>query len=105
MSDKKFYAFKEVNDWEGESWYFYVPLTIKEKEHLEDLLERIGPDSPYTLEGDISEEEIDVLVKNTNEGYMPEDNKCSGAKVDILSLTYEDFEEDDFFYKGQIWKK
>lgn len=100
---KKYYEFIENNDHEGESWSFYVPLSDEEYEHLKQILSNFTEEQPYVLEGEISEKYVDQLVKKSKSGYMPYHNKCSGANVDILSISFEDIEDDDPFYKGSIW--
>lgn len=101
---KKYYEFVENNDHEGESWSFYVPLTEEEYLHLQNVLSNFTQEQPYVLEEDeISEKDVDKLVKKSKSGYMPFHNKCSGSKVALLAVTFEDIEDDDPFYKGNIW--
>lgn len=102
---KRYYEFIENNDHEGESWSFYVPLTDEEYAHLENILSNFTEEQPYALGGEVSEKDVDKFVKRSKSGYMPFHNKCSGAKIDLLSVSFEDIEEDDPFYKGDIWIK
>jgi hypothetical protein len=105
--------FLEINDWEGESWSFFIPL--EGNEHQLDLLEtylvdqeNVKFDFPYSLGGiPIPEFEVDILVKHSDVGYMPRYNKLSG-KLDANSLLeqLEQFELGDMMkfplYKGGI---
>lgn len=104
MEELSWWRFIEDNDWEGETWYFYLLLTDYEAEYLDKLID--DNQSPYELyDCKFEENEIDVLVKYSEEGYMPQHNKIGRPPKDILKLSFEEVEEDDPFYKGQFWYK
>jgi hypothetical protein len=99
--------FTEENDWEGETWHFYIPvdgnqLTLSV---LAAALET-SPIESYTLDlTPIPESEVDTLVKHTEVGYTADHTKLSGVlllapdTVDQLSAY-----DTDPFYKGEIAK-
>lgn len=96
--------FTEVNDWEGETWHFWLP--IEGNEDALDALHSVLDTDEYELDlTPVPEFEVDVLVKHTDTGYMAYHNKLAGT----LTLTGDDLEklEDTegkvgFFYKGKI---
>jgi hypothetical protein len=99
--------FTEENDWEGETWHFYIPVAGNEVTLavLAATLESSPIDS-YTLDlTRIPEYEVDALVKHTDTGYMADHTKLDGVlllapdTMDQLSA-----HETDPFYKGEIAK-
>lgn len=101
--------FTENNEWEGEEWHFYIPIEGNEGalRELLDALESIGgeeEDSKYELDlTPIPENEVDILVKHTDSGYMDCHNKLSGV-LTFKPDTLEDLKgtDKDPFYKGEI---
>lgn len=97
--------FTEKNDWEGETWHFYIPTEGNEDE-LTGLKEILNEVETGTYELDLTpipDAEVDVLVKHTDSGYMAYHNKLAG----LLMLTPEILESfktagKDPFYKGGI---
>jgi len=103
--------FTENNDWEGETWNFFVPLSPEQHEKIKNLIESVEDfDSPYEI-GDeaYTESYVDKLISsrnNTRTGYMKLYNKCkplSGVFLDRLMEGNINLLEDDPFYKGQCW--
>jgi len=100
-----YFKFTEHNDWEGESWNFYIPIegntipiqdlkTFIKNFSFEDMYEI--DDKPYT------EEEVTILCDNTESGYMDFHN-CLSGKLIVPFLKVEDCHiVDDPFYKGGI---
>lgn len=81
----QFIRFTERNEWEGETWRFYLQVDGNEDEitKLRRLLaeaakrSKIGLD--YTLDDTLMPEaDVDVLVDSTSDGYMPAHNKVTG---------------------------
>jgi hypothetical protein len=106
----EFVKFTEENDWEGETWRFYLQLEGNE-EALDELtllvekMENWGEES-YSLDLDpLEEEEVDILVKHSDSGYMDYHQKVEGF-LEIPDNANELSEEDLFslFYKGGIRK-
>ena len=99
--------FTEENDWEGEKWHFYIPVPGNEEalSKLEKLISEKGYDDIYAFHKEMfTEAEVDVLVKYSEQGYMPHHNKLSGL-LDYKSLLKAmDFvdEDKDPLYKGGI---
>lgn len=96
--------FKENNEWEGETWCFYIPTEGNEKQidRLAELIQESNLEDTYTVGNElISEIEVDALVKHGGSGYMNNHNKCSGI-LDISHLSKENFDDDDPFHKGGI---
>lgn len=105
-----FVKFTENNDWEGESWNFWLQLDDNEEEieKLNQFLTKNDVGEAYELDmTPVSEEEVDTLVKHSRSGYMTYENKVTGA------FTMPEYEDDgqedsayefanDNFYKGDI---
>src|SRR5690606_10442737 len=105
----RFVPFREVNDFEGETWTFWLQLDGNEEELrklfalLERESDRAGVDIPYTLVLDDweTEEDVDVLVgfaEDTLEGYAPAHQKVTGRFTCPDSIG----EYGDDLYKGRI---
>lgn len=97
------YKFTETNDNEGETWHFFIQLTDKEYEHLDELL--MDADIPYRISGKIfSEMEVDILVENSDSGYMNTFNKRPAPySMSVMDLPEAGDELDELFYKGGFW--
>jgi len=105
----KFIRLREMNDWEGELWNFWLQLDGNEDElaKLESLLaeqRRLGYDLPYHLHltFPVPEDEIDALVEVAEDygGYYPRDMKVTGK----FTCPDEIGEEGDALYKGGIFR-
>lgn len=103
---RKFVRFEENNDWEGERWNFYIPVDGNGAclEHLTKVLENAQSNDgcPYSLYPDeLTETEVDTLVKFSKSGYMDYENKLDGIMdpAFFLNLTVEKLDQ---FYKGSI---
>jgi hypothetical protein len=100
----RFVPFTEENDWEGETWTFWLQLDGNEDE-LVRLNELTHESETYHLSlNDIeSEETVDRMVRRAKVGYMYSDNKVVGrflcpevnSKEPVHAL-------EDLFYKGGI---
>lgn len=97
---KQYIKFNEYNDNEGEDWNFYLQAEGNEKEieKLKNLIDEADESETYRITNFIQENEVDILVKHSDSGYMMFENKVIG-KMKIP----EDFEVDDL-YKGGITK-
>jgi len=96
----------EINDWEGETWNFYIPFDGNESDVYLLRVMVIDLKSSYDLRLNlIPEEEVDALVKHSDgNGYMPEHNKMKGI---IDRTKFENLDADHFeslFYKGGLDK-
>ena len=106
MNETNWYKFTEHNDHEGETWHFFVKLTTEEFWHITNLIES---DEEFYLSDSFSISEkiyedavIDVLVAESDEGYMPTYNKTYRPYAsEILELTAE--AADMAWYKGAFW--
>lgn len=91
MSNRTFVRFTENNEWEGETWVFWLQLDGNENEliKLRNLLAELeleadedAEDPPYELasfkENTLPEEHVDVLVKHGGSGYMAAHTKVLG---------------------------
>jgi anti-repressor protein len=96
----KVYKFTEHNDWEGESWNFFIGMNEKQYLYLNELIS--GLDGTYELsEKTYENETIFALVNESNDGYMPEYNDYGVLTGKIFDVKKEIFEScDDPFYKG-----
>jgi hypothetical protein len=106
----KFVEFKEHNDWEGETWRFWLQHDGNEKEihQLTTILnehDRLGDYYEVDLTP-IDESDVDTLVKHSRSGYMSYENKVTGKFI-CPEFTEKDKENPDEwmsnnFYKGGI---
>lgn len=100
-----FVKFTEHNDWEGESWNFWLQLDGNEAplarlKSIVDLMNAAGYEEKYGLDmTPVQESEVDILVKHTDSGYMDYDNKIEGS----FSLPH--FDEELFNYEDEIDQK
>lgn len=95
----KFIKFTENNDWEGESWNFWLQVDGNEKE-IEEFREKISENSPYELANEIiDEKEVDTLVKHCTSGYFDSENKVKG-KFNVKKIILN--KNEDNLYKGGI---
>lgn len=94
----KYYRLKEINDWEGETWNFYIPVEGNQKE-IEKLKKHLVEDT-YILDKKLYEEkDVDFLCENEdNCGYMNQHNKLAG-KLKVPKKM-----NDDLLYKGGVKK-
>jgi len=79
-STKKYATFIEHNEWEGETWRFYIPIkgNVHELKALEKWINNLE-DRSYELDWDpIPEKEVDILVKHSDIGYGADHNKLNG---------------------------
>lgn len=99
-----FVKFTEHNDNEGEDWNFWLQLTGNEAD-LETLGEFLNKFDEYgeSFELDMTpvpEEEVDILVKHTGQGYMDYENKVTGTFTCPKTEGYSDMFDE--LYKGDI---
>ena len=95
----EYICFTEYNSWEGEHWNFYIPLEGNEKQ-IEIFKKQISGFENYEVSDKVySEEEVDVLVENTDSGYMNFHNKLEGK---LKETKTQDITGD--LYKGGIKK-
>lgn len=99
-------AFVEINDWEGETWKFYIP--VEENEDALNALEKAfkaDDECPYSISRKTyTTQEVKTLVKHAKSGYYPTDNLCEGKLVigEIPTDSEAFITWSDKFYKGQI---
>ncbi len=97
-----FVKFTEHNDNEGESWNFWLQLDGNEDalarlKSIVDLQNDAGYDEEYTLDmTSVPENEVDILVKHSDSGYMNYENKSVGK------LTVPAFDDKLFEYQDEI---
>lgn len=95
----RYVQFTEVNDWEGETWYFYLPLEGNARE-IGRLAYLIRDSESYDIDfTQLTEEQVDTLVEFGGAGYLYYHNKVEG---DLQDLPEELDPENDPFYKGGI---
>lgn len=99
--------FVEENEWEGETWNFYIPIAGNEDalSALASALKNSYDEfEQYRLDLDfpIPEFEVDVLVKHSDAGYLHYHNKLAGTLVLTDETLTEIRGEDDPLYKGGI---
>jgi hypothetical protein len=94
----QYLRFTEHNDWEGETWHFYIPF---DDQHLEWIKAKLSSDEVFDYSYVLSEKkiyteaEVDILVQNSDCGYMMEHNKVKEISIDE--------NKEDPFYKGSCF--
>jgi hypothetical protein len=93
--------FTENNDWEGETWHFWLQCdgnATALARLLVALHDTYDEDPEYTLDLDNPTDEatVDTLVEHAEGGYMASQNKVVGT------LTLPEVFDFDDFYKGGI---
>lgn len=105
---KHYVKFTEINDWEAETWHFFIPYEGNEKA-IERLALLIRNDKNYKIHKQKdsimwTEKEVDTAIKEMgdNTTYMSAYNKLKG-KLNIKVLI-EDYKRDpdNTLYKGRI---
>lgn len=101
---KKFLKLTEHNDNEGEDWNFYIQVDGNEKaiDILNEVFEEDTCDF-FEVGEVVPENEVDILVKHSDGGYMDYENKVNGI-LDIPSgkgIDPYDYYYDNL-YKGNI---
>lgn len=97
----------EINDNEGETWHFFIPVPGNEAalDSLAKMLDVRDLEDAYRLSKDMfTEVEVDTLVKYAdNTGYMTEHNKLAGI-LDIkkLEIALDSNDVYEALYKGGI---
>lgn len=89
----------EVNDWEGETWSWWLQLDGNEDalRELGVLLSDEEGEEEYQLSDEaVSETDVDLLVRHSKLGYYPSHTKVTGVMTPPV-----DFEATDL-YKGGI---
>lgn len=97
----KLLKFTERNDWEGETWNFYVWMDSETESRLREVL-RIKGAGAYSLsENKYTEDQVEKLMERQSRStYMDDHNLCG-----ILHLPESiSFDNNDPFYKGRIEK-
>lgn len=111
MTNRTFVKFTERNEWEGETWVFWLQVDGNKPELLKlwNLLDSLDGDEDaeepeFELqnwdEATLPEEHVDVLVKHTGGGYMAAHTKVVGK----FTCPDELGEGGRAIYKGDITK-
>ena len=97
----KLLKFTERNDWEGETWNFYVWMDSTTESRLRTILELDGAESYSLGEKEYTQEKVEELMeRNSRSTYMNDHNLCGVLHLpDVI-----DFNDNDPFYKGGIEK-
>jgi len=97
---KLYFQFTERNEWEGETFHFYIPLNSEELEVIREAIENL-PAYELSLSA-LPEEEVDRMLQLSDDnGYMSLHNKCERVDLELIKNT--NLDEGDPFYKGQCW--
>jgi hypothetical protein len=88
----------EANEWEGETWHFYLPIADNSAAlaALQELIDSADNDFGFSLSETFTEDEVDTLVRTANgdTSYLAAHTKLAGRLTPI-----DDLEK---LYKGQI---
>jgi hypothetical protein len=96
----EFFKFTETDEFEGETWNFYVPLTEEQEARIRELVAATDEQEvPYSLsEEPVTEEEVDDLMATLGTTtVVAEHNKCGPLDADLAHTLHS---ENDFFHKG-----
>lgn len=106
--DTMYACLTEANEWEGETWRFYIPVEGNEAALTrlsEALVETLGDDSPYRVaKKRLTAAEVETLVQTPNgdASYLPAHTQMAGrlALPEELPGDCEGF--DNLLYKGGL---
>lgn len=92
----KYRKLTEVNDIEGETWHWFIPIKGNKKalEKLADVIKE-EPFSFQLSEDKYTEKEVDTLTANGDVGYHYQFNKLTGKLGTLVSI-------EDLVGKGEI---
>jgi hypothetical protein len=96
----EYFKFTETDEFEGETWNFYVPLTEEQEARIRELVAATDEhEVPYSLsEEPLTEEEVDDLMATRGTTtVVAEHNKCGLLDTDLPPTLHA---ENDFFHKG-----
>jgi hypothetical protein len=96
----EFFKFTETDEFEGETWNFYVPLTEEQEARIRELVAATDEqEGPYSSgEEPVTEEEVDDLMANRGTTtVVAEHNKCGPLDTDLPPRLSSEY---DFFHKG-----
>jgi len=102
QTPRQFFKLTERNEWENETWHFYIPINGNEKardlivKYIEESLE---PDLEIDEEL-LPESTVDILVQYSDSGYLSYHNKVDGF-LD-LEVVKEELALEAPFYKGGV---
>ena len=93
--------FTERNDWEGETWNFYIWMDSDTESRLRNSLKMSGAGSYSLSKNEYTEEQVEKLMgRESRSTYMDDHNLCGVLHLpDSIS-----FDDEDPFYKGGIEK-
>lgn len=96
-------AFIEENDWEGETWSFYISLEGNE-DAIERLADLVADLEQFDVSDPMSRDDAEVLCRHSKTGYMDFHTQCLDLQLDIDSLEEhcESSSAEDILYKGGI---
>jgi hypothetical protein len=96
----EFFKFTETDEFEGETWNFYVPLTEEQEARIRELVAATDEQEvPYSLsEEPVTEEEVDDLMATRGTTtVVAEHNKCGPLDTDLPPRLSSEY---DFLHKG-----
>jgi hypothetical protein len=82
----EYFKFTETDEFEGETWNFYVPLTEEQEARIRELVAATDEQEvPYSLsEEPVTEEEVDDLMATLGTTtVVAEHNKCGPLDADL----------------------
>jgi hypothetical protein len=85
----EYLKFTEYNDYEGESWNYFVPVTHENTEKarkLASLVKRFGIRDFEVSEQKFTEEEVSALLALKEGVYMDEYNLCDAIYMDKIEF-------------------
>lgn len=99
MDVMKYIKFTEYNEWEGETWNWYMPLKGNGKD-FKKIKVLIRYNSSYRIEKiELTKNSLNALIEHSSDGYMKSHNRAIGFRNIPKEI---DWVKDDPFYKGQM---
>jgi hypothetical protein len=98
---RQYFEITENNDWEGETWHFFVPLTPNEEQKLRQYVKAGGPAYRMAVEA-VALINIEVLMGHEGSTtYYGEFCRCAPLEKPIPDAFDS---ENDQLYKGGLFK-
>lgn len=105
--DREFIQITEHNEWEGETWKFYLVKVGNEKfiDKLKKAAEKFDEygDRIEISDTIVPEFEVDILVKHADSKYMKSHNKVDKVLDPKTIITKNEDKFFDCFYKGGLF--
>jgi hypothetical protein len=116
MANRRYFSILEANEWEGETWFFFIPyekstLSTKTLDDLNTYLDDTNFCAPY-IDYCLTQEEVNILLKRAglttsymNDFNLLDDQVVNDEIIRAFMKKYTSDEIGEMWYKGNIFFK